>query len=56
MDISSLGYAFINTPGVGGVVILTVFITACTIYYFLARWIIAGGKHPDDKGPEQHEV
>lgn len=44
MDISSLAYAFFNTPGVGGVIILVVFLGACAIYYRLTRWIIDGDK------------
>lgn len=55
MEISSLAYAFINTPGVGGVVILLVFLTACSIYYVLTRWIIAGGDHPTDRSKQEHE-
>lgn len=56
MDITSLAYAFINTPGVGGVVILTVFVTACSIYYLLARWIIAGAEHTTVGSSDEHEV
>ena len=56
MDISSLAYAFINTPGVGGIVITLVFVTACSIYYVLARWIIAGSDHPKDRSSDKHEV
>lgn len=44
MDISSLVYAFFNSPGVGGVIVTAVFGGACTIYFILARWIINGGK------------
>jgi hypothetical protein len=55
MDISGLAYAFINTPGVGGIVITLVFVTACSIYYLLARWIIAGGDHPEDRSSQEHE-
>jgi hypothetical protein len=44
MDISSLVYAFFNTPGVGGAVILTIFTGACLIYVYLTRWILRGGR------------
>lgn len=44
MDILKLVYAFFNTPGIGGAIVLIVFLGAMTLYYFLARWIIQGGK------------
>jgi hypothetical protein len=44
MDISSLVYAFFNSPGIGGVIVTLVFGGALTIYFLLARWIINGGK------------
>ena len=34
MDLGNLGYAFINTAGVGGAVVLTVYGAAFVIYYF----------------------
>jgi hypothetical protein len=55
MDISNLAYAFINTPGVGGVVITLVFVTACSIYFFLTRWIIGSDDHPQDWSSQEHE-
>lgn len=55
MDLSGLAYALINTPGIGGVIIMTVFVTACTIYYVLTRWIIAGGEVSDGRRPQQDE-
>ena len=47
MDLGQLGYAFINTPGVGGAVILTVYGTAVVVYVLLTRWILKGGKPKD---------
>ncbi len=44
MDLGQLGYAFINTAGIGGIVVMTVYITALIIYYFLTRWILQGGR------------
>ena len=43
MDISSLAYAFFNSPGVGGAVVLVVFGVASGLYFYLTRWIINGG-------------
>jgi hypothetical protein len=44
MDLGALGYAFINTAGVGGLVVMSVYILACLIYFFLTRWILGGGR------------
>lgn len=56
MDIPGLAYAFINTPGVGGVIIMLVFGTAVVLYYLLTRWIIAGGESETNRSSEEHEV
>jgi len=42
MDIGALVHAFFDNAGPGGVVVLLVFGGACTIYFYLARWIVAG--------------
>jgi hypothetical protein len=44
MDIGALVHAFFDNAGPGGVVVLLVIGGACTIYYFLTRWIVATGK------------
>ncbi|MFZ5822318.1 MAG: hypothetical protein ACOYYJ_20700 [Chloroflexota bacterium] len=44
MDIGGLVHAFFDNAGPGGVVVLLVIGAACTIYYFLTRWIVAGDK------------
>jgi hypothetical protein len=44
MDIGGLLQAFFNNAGPGGVVVLLVIGGACTIYYFLTRWIVSAGK------------
>lgn len=44
MDIGGLVHAFFDNAGPGGVVVLLVIGAAGTIYYFLTRWIVAGGK------------
>lgn len=44
MSIGELAYAFFNTPGIGGIVVFTVFGTAVFIYIKLTRWILNGGK------------
>jgi hypothetical protein len=49
MDLGTIGYAFINTAGVGGAVVIVVYGTACVVYYVLTRWILYGGRH------EKHE-
>lgn len=44
MEINNLVFAFFDSDGPGGVVILVVLLLACGIYYVLTRWILAGGK------------
>jgi hypothetical protein len=53
MDIGALVHAFFDNAGPGGVVVLLVFGGACTIYLFLARWIVAGGKQDEPATPEE---
>lgn len=48
MDLGALGYAFINTAGVGGLVVMSVYTAACLIYFFLTRWIL-GGRGTEDQ-------
>jgi len=43
MDIGSLVSAFFDTDGPGGLLALLILVTALIIYYFLTRWILAGG-------------
>lgn len=56
MDIPGLAHALINTPGVGGIIITLVFGTACVLYYFLTRWILAGGNPKSNRSSDEHEV
>ena len=44
MDIGALVHAFFDNAGPGGVVVLLVIGGACTIYFFLTRWIVSAGK------------
>ena len=44
MDVGGLVTTFFNNAGPGGVVVLLIFGAACTIFYLLTRWILAGGK------------
>jgi hypothetical protein len=52
MEISNLVYAFFDSDGPGGVVILAVLLLACVVYYVLTRWILAGG----EKDRKSHAV
>lgn len=47
MDIGALVHAFFDNAGPGGVVVLLVIGGACTLYYFLTRWIVTAGKDTD---------
>jgi hypothetical protein len=56
MDIAKLLYDFINTPGIGGIIVMVVFTGALGIYYYLTRWILYGDKKdPAGKGQTDHE-
>jgi hypothetical protein len=44
MDIGGIVHAFFDNAGPGGVVVLLVVGGACTLYYFLTRWIVSTGK------------
>lgn len=49
MNIGDMVSAFFTSPGPGGIVILTVVTLAAVVYFFLIRWIMAGGKSDDEK-------
>ena len=49
MNIGQLISSFFTTPGPGGIVILAVVTIAAVIYYFLIRWIMAGGQPVKEK-------
>jgi hypothetical protein len=44
METGNLVNAFFNTAGVGGAVVMIIFLAACGIYIKLTRWILAGGQ------------
>jgi|YNPNPStandDraft_1061719.scaffolds.fasta_scaffold360258_2 hypothetical protein len=43
-------YWLINTQTIGGLVVLAVFGTVVTLYFFMLRWIVAGAQVSDDGG------
>lgn len=40
----NVGYWLINTAGIGGIVVVTVFLVLIVVYARLLRWILDGGK------------
>jgi hypothetical protein len=56
MDIGALVHAFFDNAGPGGVVVLLVVGGACTIYYFLTRWIVSVGRSNETTTPEEQPV
>lgn len=54
MDIGGVVHAFFNNAGPGGVFALLIVGGACTTYYLLTRWIVAGGKHDKAVTPNEH--
>ena len=55
MEISNLVYAFFDSDGPGGIVILAVLLLACVVYYVLTRWILAGRKKTHSSLPAANE-
>nr|MBI2905874.1 hypothetical protein [Chloroflexota bacterium] len=51
MDIGGLVYAFFNSAGPGGVVVLSVIGLATTVYVLLTRWILHGGDGEQNPAP-----
>lgn len=49
MTISELIGNFFNSSGPGGIVVISVMITAATVYYLLTRWILDGGKEEQER-------
>lgn len=58
MDIGAVVHAFFDNAGPGGVVVLLVIGGACTLYYFLTRWIVSTGKEENESvaTPEEQPV
>jgi hypothetical protein len=56
MDIGGVVHAFFNNAGPGGVVVLLVIGGACTVYFFLTRWIVSVGKENELTAPETQPV
>ncbi|GAB4280497.1 MAG: hypothetical protein Kow0080_33420 [Candidatus Promineifilaceae bacterium] len=56
MSFSELGYAFVNTPGIGGIVVMSVIIIAITVYVFLTRWIIQGGQEESETASRPQRI
>jgi hypothetical protein len=52
MDIGGLVSTFFKNAGPGGVMVLLIFGGALTLYFFLTRWIIAGGRTGSPTAPE----
>jgi len=40
-------YWLINTQTLGGLVVVTVFSTVVTLYFFMLRWIVAGAREEE---------
>ena len=58
MDIGAVVHAFFDNAGPGGVVVLLVIGGACTLYFFLTRWIVSAGKEENEPVaiPEEQPV
>jgi hypothetical protein len=56
MDIGGVVHAFFNNAGPGGVFALIIVGGACTLYYFLVRWVVATGKGTEAVSLEEETV
>ena len=56
MDIGGVVHAFFNNAGPGGVFALIIVGGACTLYYFLVRWVVKAGKGDELTSPEEKPV
>ena len=56
MDIGGVVHAFFNNAGPGGVFALIIVGGACTLYYFMVRWVVATGKGTEGVSPEEETV
>jgi len=56
MDIGGVIHAFFNNAGPGGVFALIIVAGACTLYYFLVRWVVKAGKGNEPASPEEKPV
>jgi hypothetical protein len=56
MDIGGVVHAFFNNAGPGGVFALIIVGGACTLYYFLVRWVVMTGKGNEPASPQEETV
>ncbi len=56
MDIGGLVHTFFNNAGPGGIFALIIVGGACSLYYFLVRWIVTAGKGAEAPSPEEGTV
>ncbi len=50
----ALGYWFINTAGIGGIIVTGVFLTLLLVYARVLHWVHEGGKTDEITGGEPH--
>lgn len=48
MSFGELAHAFVNTAGIGGLVVISVIVIAAAVYAMLTRWIIKGAEATSD--------
>jgi hypothetical protein len=56
MDIGGVVHAFFNNAGPGGVFALIIVGGACTLYYFMVRWVVRTGKREEPTILEEETV
>ncbi len=53
MTPGELAHFIVNTPGIGGAIVLIVITIAIATYISLARWILKGGTEENERRPQR---
>ncbi|MFQ5436542.1 MAG: hypothetical protein ACE5FD_16890 [Anaerolineae bacterium] len=53
MSFGELAHAFVNTPGIGGIMVMSVITIALVIYFFVTRWVIQGDREKSETTPQR---
>jgi len=58
MSFGEVAHAFVNTAGIGGIIVISVITIALVVYFFVTRWVIEGGQEESENGrqPRRHRI
>ena len=52
-QIADIIHWFVDTPTVGGLIVISVYSIAFVLFVIMTRWILAGGRVPDESDEEE---